>query len=301
MSASKIAEGKIAENEKDLLDTSRRRLFRNVGLGATGLAAGAAGLSLLPAPAHAADIDSAILNFALNLEYLEANFYSFATTGEGLPRKLTIGATVDNEVIGGAMVPFQSTMIQQYAHNIYADERAHVQFIRDTLGDGNYVGQPKIDLQDSFTTLAVAAGLIQQGQTFNPFADETSFLLGAYIFEDVGVTAYLGALTSIKNGEYVTAAGGIMAVEAYHAATIRELLATAGAGVATDEISKLRAKLAGANDDEGILRPNGMVNIAPTGINALAFPRTTRQVLNIVYGAQNATSGLFYPNGMASL
>jgi hypothetical protein len=297
-----MSPSKIAERETEFLDTGRRGLFRNLGLGAAGVAAGVAGLPLLAAPAHAAeDTDRAILNFALNLEYLEANFYSLATTGEALPRKLTTGATVDGKVSGGAMVPFQSSTIQQYAHNIYADERAHVGFLRDALGAGNYVAQPEIDLQDSFTTLAVAAGLIQQGQTFNPFADETSFLLGAYIFEDVGVTAYLGALSSITYGGYVTAAGGILAVEAYHAATIRELLGTAGAGVATDKISRLRAQLSGANDDEGILRPNRMLNIAPTDTNALAFPRTTQQVMNIVYGAQNAMSGLFYPKGMASL
>jgi hypothetical protein len=294
----------IARDEADLMDKSRRGLFRNVGLGAVGAAIGAASLPLTSSPAHAAgkpDIDIAILNFALNLEYLEANFYMFATKGEGLPRKLTIGSTVGNKVIGGSMVPFKTATIQQYANNIAADERAHVQFLRDALGDGNYVGQPNIDLQTSFTTLAVAAGLIKQGQTFNPFADEISFLLGAFIFEDVGVTAYLGALSSITDGEYLTAAGGIMAVEAYHAATIRELLATAGAGVATDQIAKLRAKLSGAADDEGILRPNGDLNIVTTDKNALAFTRTTRQVMNLVYGAQNAPAGLFYPKGMATL
>jgi len=293
---------KIADENTDVLDTGRRALFRNLGIGAAGVAAGAAGLSLSATPARAAiDEDAAILNFALNLEYLEANFYSLAVTGEALPRKLTTGRTIDGTVTGGSMVPFQSTTIQQYARNIYVDERQHVEFLRDALGEGNYVGQPKIDLQDSFTTLAVAAGLIQQGQTFNPFADETSFLLGAYIFEDVGVTAYHGALTLITNSAYLNAAGGIMAVEAYHAGTIRSLLAAAGAGVETDEISKLRAKLSGASDDQGILRPNGMLNIAPTDTNALAYTRTARQVLNVVYGAPGATSGLFYPKGMATL
>jgi len=36
----------------------------------------------------------------------------------------------------------------------------------------------------------------------------------------------------------------------------------------------------------------------PTDTNALAFRRTTRKVLNIVYGAPNASKGGFFPQGM---
>src|SRR3954469_21647324 len=72
-----------AENEHD-----RRTFLRAAGvagLGTVGAVARAvwATESASAAPAGAPS-DSAILNFALNLEYLEAEFYSYAYWGEGL-------------------------------------------------------------------------------------------------------------------------------------------------------------------------------------------------------------------------
>ena len=44
-----------------------------------------------PGPAALAVTTVDILNFALNLEYLEASLYLCATTGQGLPANLTGG------------------------------------------------------------------------------------------------------------------------------------------------------------------------------------------------------------------
>ena len=284
----------------------RRSLFKGAGAGLAGAAAisalsGGALLGSSSSARAAAVTDADIANFALNLEYLEANFYLIGLTGTGLPANMQNGTGTQGAVTGGSAVPFKSAGIASYVQRITVDEMAHVNFLRTVLGS-TAVAQPAIDLQQSFTTLALAAGLISPGQTFNPFADDVSFLIGAYIFEDVGVTAYNGALTLISNPTYLAAAAGIMGTEAYHAGALRTLLSDLGAGTVTDAISNLRAKLSGANDDQGTLlqAPNytNAYDFVPNDVNSLVYRRTTRQILNIVYGGPNATSGLFFPNGM---
>jgi hypothetical protein len=41
--------------------------------------------------------------------------------------------------------------------------------------------------------------VIGRNQQFDPYANEVNFLLAAYVFEDVGVTAYKGAAPIIDN------------------------------------------------------------------------------------------------------
>jgi len=293
---------KLADNSTKVttidLQAGRRAFLKSAGL----MAAGAATLGIVggaPDVAHAALTDTQILNFALNLEYLEAEFYLVASTGKGLNDADTTGTGTLGEVKGGSKVKFKSNLIKDYAREIANDEEAHVKFLRSALG-GSSVARPQINLNSSFTAAARAAGLINNKQKFDAFANEDNFLLAAFIFEDVGVTAYKGAAALISDAGILEAAAGLLAVEAYHAGEIRTLLASKGFFAQANAISDARDSLDGGSDlDQGI-RKNKMVNIVPTDDNGLAFSRTPEQVLQVVYLGDEPSAASFFPNGVNS-
>ena len=265
-----------------------RRLVLKASL-ATLAAFGTGAYSTL-ARAQAAPIsDANILNFALNLEYLEAEFYLRAV-GQSLTSGETTGAGTQGSVVGGRQVPFQNTVVQQFAAELAQDERNHVNFLRGALGAAA-VAEPAINFTDAFNGLARAAGL---GNSFDPFASEANFLVGSFVFEDVGVTAYKGGSRFIQNKNYLEAAAGILAVEAYHAGVIRLLIAQNGLTAQANAISNLRNQLGGGGDQGVVL--NGVQNLVPTDQNAIAFSRTPSQVLSIVYAGGQANNFGFFPN-----
>lgn len=296
--------GKIQER---FTGPSRRGFLAGAGaLGAATLVSGCSSGGSAPVtppvtPPATSFVDADYLNFALNLEYLEAEFYLRAATGTGL--SATDAGSGASTVTGGTAVPFTDQPIQQYAIEIAQNELNHVRFLRTALGTAA-VNRPTIDFTNAFTAAAIAAGVIQQGATFNPFADQTSFLLGAFIFEDVGVTAYTGAAPALTNKTYLSAAAGIQAVEAYHAAEIRTIIANTGGSAlaAANMISALRGTLGGGMETTisiGSLTTPSTIVAADS--NALAFGRTADEVLHIVYatgGGSGVKSGGFFPNGL---
>jgi hypothetical protein len=327
----------------DVIATSRRRMLT---LGLTSLAGVAVGAAVpFTKVAAASYTDADILNFALNLEYLEANFYylaafgttidkaTAASTAAGAPL-ITLSGTVGTAgtVSGGSQVPFTTIQVASYAIETAVEEGKHVQLLLGALGS-SAVAQPAINLGTSFQTLAAAAK-IPGGSGFSPYASDEAFLVGAYVFEDVGVTAYHGAASLLTSSANLTTAAGILAVEAYHAGLIRttiNYIDPAGTSIAsyTNLISALRASLSQAGllgaapsaydtnpDDFGLA--NFSVELAGGGstnatrltdadsTNVIAFARNTTQVLNIVTGggAVSGTTqvspamGVFFPAGL---
>jgi hypothetical protein len=259
---------------KDLLErivndpTDRRKFMKRVG--ATGLGVAAAtmvGGSLGKLEAASTITDADILNFALNLEYLEAEFYAVATYGATL---LELGvltkAQESGPTTGGNMVPnFGSSPFAFVATGLRENEIAHVKYLRAALGSAA-VKKPTINLA------ALGYG----------FSSVDNWLKLARQFEDVGVSAYLGAAPLISNKTYLAAAGAILATEAQHSGSIRT------ACVMNDVDSP-------AVDSLDV--PPTSQTPFDVNSNALSIPRTTSQVLNIVY-AGGSCSGGFYPDGM---
>lgn len=262
----------------------------------------------LAGPLVAGLTDTDILNFALNLEYLEAEFYTCATTGVGLPASLRGGGPPSI----GCQKANLTGDVQIIANEIANDERDHVTFLRKALG-ASAVPMPLINIgigsNGSFSMAADAALNQTLSPPFSPYANDLFFLHGAFIFEDVGVTAYEGAAADISNKDYLSAAAGILGVEAYHAGSIREQLIQNSSFVVqpygvevnaiVGAISALRAKLSGAADDQGILL-DGAPNLVPTDSNSITFHRNISQVLAIVTGGGSGGKGLFFPNGLNS-
>lgn len=301
----------------------RRDLFKF----ALGAAAAGGAFAFASSAAAQAVTDADILNFALNLEYLEANFYSYAVFGT--PITSVDGTGAAGAATGGRKVAFTDPVVAQYAKEIAQDEIAHVNFLRTALGSAR-VAQPTIDVgiapMGAFSSAARAAGIITAATDFfDPYANDENFLLGSFIFEDVGVTAYKGAAPLLANKTYTEAAAGILAVEAYHAAIVRTVLYRKGMGTPAvaastgttasaavpaqpalltnaQKISDARDSLDGASDDDQGLTIAGdptTSNIVPLDANGIAFSRTTGSVLNIVYLTKAmATAGGFFPNGV---
>lgn len=124
------------------------------------------------------DVD--VLNYALTLEHLESGFY-----------KLAADYSLGDDAFGNS--------IDEWVGIVGAHEDAHVETLASVITDLG--GTP------------VEAAEYDFGVT-----DAVSFLNTAAILENVGVAAYDGAAQFIENPDLLLAAGGIVAVEARHAA-----------------------------------------------------------------------------------
>jgi rubrerythrin len=162
----------------------------------------------------------AVLNFALTLEYLEAEFYNIATGTTAIPAAYGTGATVLNAT--GA--PARAVITEIAAH-----ETAHVNLLRTTITTlgGTPVAKPTFDFTGGRGATSSA------GRYTGPFADvftnPATFMALAQAFEDTGVRAYKGGAAALaSNVAVLEAALQIHSIEARHASQIRRMRAEKG-------------------------------------------------------------------------
>ena len=129
--------------------------------------------------------DVAILQYALVLEHVEAEFYSRVVSA-----------------FGGSNI---TAADQAVLTEIRDHELAHREFLRGTLGaDG------------AFTTTSTFSGV--------NFADRAEVLAAARTLENLGIAAYNGAVQYLTSPANVLSLAKIVSVEGRHAATIADLL-----------------------------------------------------------------------------
>ncbi|OZM71292.1 twin-arginine translocation pathway signal protein [Amycolatopsis antarctica] len=175
--------------------TDRRNFLRwagLVGVGASlavGSGIGASAAAAAPRPAtgtgtqkSASDID--ILNYALTLEYLEADFYT-----RGIDCGLLRGRELE------LVTPIRD------------HEVAHVAGVTEAISmmGGTPVAKPKFTYPRA------------------TFVSRLTFLRQASRFEELGVNAYHGQVPLIQSGDVLAAAASIAGVESRHAAILATL------------------------------------------------------------------------------
>ena len=222
------------------------------------------------------------MNLALNLEYLEAEFYTHVTTGKSITsfgigingRANGANPTTGGTTVGGKKVNFSEdeAFLHDIAAQIGADERAHVVLLRGALGS-SAVAMPNIDL-----------GALGFG-----FDNHSDFLRAARILEDIGVTAYSGAAGLLKTPDLLTAAACLLGAEAEHAAAIRT------------QIARLKIPTTALDDVDLVPPPSGEARqvLSIKVSDGLIAARTAGQVLYLAFGGKaGARQGGFFPTGL---
>ncbi|XP_010929545.1 ferritin-like catalase Nec2 [Elaeis guineensis] len=257
------------------------------------------------------DVD--LIEFPLNLEYLEAEFFLFGSLGHGLDQvapNLTMGGPPPVGAKKANLDPLIRDIVTQFAYQ----EVGHLRAIEATVKG---FPRPLLDLSSSnFAKIMNAALQRNLEPPFDAYANGINFLLASYLIPYVGLTGYVGENSMLSSALSKRLVAGLLAVESAQDAVIRSLLYERAwtkvepyditIAEFTDRISDLRNKLGGAGvKDKGIVVPPAMGaegkisgNVIAGNHYSLAYERTPKEILRIVYGnGDEHTPGGFFPKG----
>ncbi|KAH9295215.1 hypothetical protein KI387_038803, partial [Taxus chinensis] len=254
----------------------------------------------IPGKVAAGDIDS--LEFPLNLEYLEAEFFLYGALGYGLDRaapELVSGGPPPVGAKEAKLDPVIRDIIVEFGYQ----EVGHIRAIKETVPG---FPRPQLDLSARvFAQTMNAAFNTKLNPPFDPYANSVNYLLASYLIPYVGLTGYVGTNARLHSKTAKRLVAGLLGVESGQDAVIRALLFERKlekvkpyaytVAEFTNFISSLRNKFGHtAVVDEGLvvekwLGAERMVkgNILAGDKYSLAYARTPAQILRIVYSSGN--------------
>jgi hypothetical protein len=293
---------------------NRRRFITALGMtgaaAGVGLMSGCTTTSSVPVATAVGAGQTDILNFLLNLEYLQATFYSYVTTGADISASTGVTAT-SGAITGTLSAPLVFTgtyasQITDLLNEVYFDELNHVRGLRTILGSAA-ISRPAINL--------AAFGAITA----------TNALSIARLLEDIGVTAYTSAIAGLttSNATYI---GQILGAESFHSGALRlisiqnpsiaaDMAAADGQDVAPYDLCTVTLAAAGPTASGGFFPTYGGAAVpgitgstftgtpGTYGSNGIGYARTFQQALALLYGTGKAlaasnVSGGFFPSGV---
>lgn len=274
---------------------SRRRFLGGLS-GATALAASAGFFAVPKAFAQTtAPTIVDVLNFALNLEYLEANLYSIVTTGN--PISASLQGTGAGAITGSPGKLTLDTTTLALFQALAADEINHINLLRTTITSlgGTPISQPALNYaaKGAVTTPAQLLATTRQ-------------------FTAVGNSAYAGAAQFlVSNTAVLTAASQILGAEGQHLGAvnfqcIRQNVTTAFSSNTAAYVDAIDQPPNTTQYFTVYVSGASNANTATTA-PGLAPARTPAQDLGIVFGVSTPTtttppagrtSGGFFPSGV---
>ncbi|KAJ0979838.1 hypothetical protein J5N97_015312 [Dioscorea zingiberensis] len=266
---------------------------------------------IIPIPVYPTDVD--LLQFALNLEHIEAEWFLFGATGRGLD-------AVEPELALGGPPPIGArkanldVVTQRYIAEFGYQEVGHLRAIKSTVGG---FPRPLIDLSaHNFATIFDDAFGFHLDPPFDPYRNSLNYLLASYVIPYMGLVGYVGANPNINGFVSKRLLAGLLGVEAGQDAVIRgmlyerafEVLKPYNYTVAefTTRISNLRNRLGMCGiKDEGIIVPLELgaerrtwSNVLSANADSLSYRRTPAEILRVVYGTGDEHNpGGFLPKG----